>query len=122
MCSSDLWFIDELAFHRISSIQQANQFLIESFVPKYNRKFADPLFGFPSVFETSPSPAEINCFLAVLSPRIFDSGSSVKYFGHFYQTVDENDQLVCFRKNTDYLVIKAFDGGAARARGRALSG
>lgn len=46
---------DELALHRISSIQQANQFLIESFVPKYNRKFADALFGFPSVFETSSS-------------------------------------------------------------------
>ena len=102
--------VNELSLHHISSIEQANQFLIESFVPKFNRKFADSLIGFPSVFETSPSPEEINCFLAVLSPRIFDSGSSVKYHGHFYQTVDENDQLVCFRKSTDCIVIRAFDG------------
>lgn len=102
--------VNELKLHGISSIDQANQFLIESFVPKFNRKFADRLVGFPSVFEAAPDLATINYRLAILSPRIFDGGSSIKYCGRLYQTVDQDDRLVCFRKGTDCLVIKALDG------------
>lgn len=102
--------VNELKLQGISSIEQANHFLITSFVPKYNRIFADRLVAFPSVFEISPEIEKINYILAVLSPRIFDGGSSIKFHGRFYQTVDHDDRLVCFRKGTDCLVIKAFDG------------
>lgn len=102
--------VNELRLQGISSIEQANQFLIASFVPKYNRIFADRLVGFPSVFDISPEIEKINYLLAVLSPRIFGGGSSIKFHGRFYQTVDQDDCLVCFRKGTDCLVIKALDG------------
>lgn len=101
---------NELSLAAISSIDSANRYLTEIFIPKHNRRFADPITGFPSVFEVAPSASEINTILAVITPRKFDNGSSIRYLGSFYQTVDEDSKLVCFKKSTECLVIRAFDG------------
>lgn len=101
--------VNELRLNNITTIDEANRYLQEVFVPKFNSKFALDYKKFTSVYETSPSAEKINYTLAVLTPRKLDNGNSIKYLNNYYQPY-ENGILKCFRPRTECLVIKAFDG------------
>ena len=99
---------NELKLNNITTIDEANKYLIEVFIPKFNKRFALNPQKFQSVYETSPTPERINQILAILTPRKIDNGNSIKYKNEYYQPY-ENGKLKCFRAKTDCLVIKAFD-------------
>ena len=101
--------VQELRLNNIITIEEANKYLINIFVPKFNSKFALDYKKFKSVFEESPSEEKINYTLAILTPRKIDNGNSIKYYGKYYQPY-LNDELKCFMPKTDCLVIKAFNG------------
>lgn len=101
--------INELRLNNITTIEGANDYLINIFVPKFNAKFALDYKKFESVYEISPTPEKINYILAVLTPRKIDNGNSIKFKNEYYQPY-ENNQLKCFRAKTECLVIKAFNG------------
>ena len=101
--------INELRLNNITTIEEANEYLINVFVPKFNAKFALDYKKFESVYEISPTAEKINYTLAVLSPRKIDNGNSIKFKNEYYQPY-ENNQLKCFRAKTECLVIKAFNG------------
>ena len=101
--------VNELRLNNITTIEEANKYLIEVFVPKFNTRFALDYKKFPSVYESIPAADEINYTLAILTPRKLDNGNSIKYYNNYYQPY-ENGQLKCFRAKTECLVIKAFDG------------
>ena len=101
--------VQELRLNNITTIDEANKYLIEVFVPKFNSKFALDYKKFKSVFEESPSKEKINYTLAILTPRKIDNGNSIKYYGKYYQPY-LNNELKCFMPKTDCLVIKAFNG------------
>lgn len=101
--------IQELRLNNITTIQQANNYLLNTFVPNFNKKFAVDYQKFETVFEQSPSQEKINYTLAVLTPRKIDNGNSIKYYGKYYQPY-LNNELKCFLPKTECLVIKAFDG------------
>ncbi|MCR5794549.1 MAG: ISNCY family transposase [Solobacterium sp.] len=102
--------VNELRLHGITTIEEANKYLIDVFIPDFNRRFSLPVEQFESVMEKSPSQETINLTLAVLSVRTFDSGSAVSYKGTYYQAYDRNDKLHCFKSKTKGLVIRALDG------------
>ena len=99
----------ELILEGITTIDKANEYLINNFIPHYNEKFALSLDGIKSVFESAPNKDIINTTLAILYPRKFDNGSSIKFKNEYYQAYDENNKLVCFMNHTDSLVIEAFN-------------
>ena len=101
--------VNELRLNNITTIDEANKYLINVFVPKFNAKFALDYKKFESVYETSPTAEQINYTLAILTPRKIDNGNSIKFKNEYYQ-VYENGMLKCFRPRTECLVIKAFDG------------
>ena len=101
--------VQELRLNNITTIDEANKYLIEVFVPKFNSKFALNYKKFQSVFEESPSEEEINYTLAILTPRKIDNGNSIKYYGKYYQPY-LNNKIKCFMPKTNCLVIKAFNG------------
>ena len=101
--------INEFKLNNITTIEEANKYLIEVFVPKFNSKFALDKNKFDSVYETSPTAEKINYTLAILSPRKIDNGNSLKFKNVYYQAY-ENGQLKCFKPHTKVLVIKAFNG------------
>lgn len=101
--------INELKLNNITTIEGANEYLINVFVPKFNAKFALDYTKFESVYETSPSKEKINYTLAILTPRKIDNGNALKYMNEYYQPY-ENGLLKCFRAKTQCLVIKAFNG------------
>lgn len=101
--------VNELRLNNITTIEKANKYLIEVFIPKFNSKFALDYKKFESVYETSPSSEKINYTLAILTPRKIDNGNAIKFKNEYYQPY-ENGQLKCFRTKTECLVIKAFNG------------
>lgn len=98
----------ELRLNNISSIDEANKFL-NSYIKKFNKRFALPINHTKSVFETQPDSDKINLTLAVLSSRKIDNGSYLKYHNDYYLPVDGNGHAVHHRKGTSVMVIKAFD-------------
>ncbi|MGI6509459.1 MAG: ISNCY family transposase [Erysipelotrichaceae bacterium] len=102
--------VNELRLYGISDIDQANAYLTNVFIPDFNRRFALDLKAVESVFELSPDDEKINYTLAVLAPRKFDNGSSIRYRNNYYRAFDSDGQLRCFRPRTECLVIQAFDG------------
>ena len=101
--------VNELKLNGITTIDEANKYLIEVFVPEFNKKFAMNYKLFPSVFETSPSQNVINYTLAILTPRKIDNGNAIKYNKKYYQPY-LNNELKCFMPKTEVLVIKAYNG------------
>ena len=101
--------VNELKLHGITTIEEANKYLIDVFVPYFNQRFAMDYKKFESVFETSPSDEKINYTLAILTPRKINNGNSIKYYGKYYQPYI-NNQVKCFSPKTECLVIKAFNG------------
>ena len=101
--------VNELKLHGITTIEEANKYLIDVFVPYFNQRFAMDYTKFKSVFESSPSEEKINYTLAVLTPRKIDNGNSIKYQNKYYQPY-LNNQIKCFSPKTECLVIKTFNG------------
>ena len=100
--------VNELKLNNITTIEEANKYLVEVFIPKFNARFALDYKKFDSVYETSPSAEKINYTLAILTPRKIDNGNAIKFKNEYYQPY-ENGQLKCFRPKTECLVIKAFN-------------
>jgi transposase len=100
--------VNELRLNGITTIEEANKYLIEVFVPKFNNKFAMDYKKFPSVFETSPNEEKINYTLAVLTTRKIDNGNAIKFKNKYYQPYLDGE-LKCFMPKTECLVIDSFD-------------
>ena len=100
--------VNELKLNGITTIEEANKYLLEIFVPYFNKRFAMDYNKFESVFESSPSEEKINYTLAVLTPRKIDNGNSIKYKNKYYQPY-LNNEIKCFIPKTECLVIKAFN-------------
>ena len=101
--------VNELKLNGITTIEEANKYLLEVFVPNFNSRFAMDYKKFESVFEEAPSLGKINYTLAVLTPRKIDNGNSIKFQNKYYQPY-LNNELKCFSPKTECLVIKAYDG------------
>ncbi len=99
----------ELRLANVSSIEEANEFL-NSYIKKFNKRFALPIDSIKSVFETQPDNETINLTLAVLSSRKIDNGSCLKYQNEYYLPVNTRGIAVHHRKGTTAMVIKAFNG------------
>ena len=99
----------ELRTANIKNIEQANKFLT-SYLPKFNARFALQRKNISSVFENQPSIETINLTLSIITSRLFDHGSSIKFHNKYYQATNSTGtQVICFRKGTPGLVIQTFD-------------
>lgn len=101
--------VNEFRLNNITTIEEANNYLTNVFVPKFNSKFSLDYRNFESVYEKSPSDEHINYTLATLTYRKIDNGNAIKYYSEYYQPF-ENNQLKCFKPKTECLVIKSFNG------------
>lgn len=99
----------ELRLAGASSIEEANKFL-NSYVKKFNKRFALPSDNIKSVFETQPDNEKINLTLAVLASRKIDNGSCLKYNKSYYLPVNSQGIAVHYRRGTVAMVIKSFTG------------
>ncbi len=100
--------VQELRVANITTMDEANNYLLTKFVPEYNKKFALDYTKFESVFNPSPSDEVINYTLAIISERKIDNGNSIKYNKKYYLPYEKGN-IKCFAPKTECLVIKAFD-------------
>ena len=98
----------ELRLAGITTIDAANEFL-NSYIKEFNEKFALPLDGIKSVFETQPSDEKINLILAVLDERTVDSGHCIQFHKQYYRMLDAHGMQVHYRKGTKVMVIQSYD-------------
>lgn len=99
----------ELRLAGITTIEAANEFL-NSHIKEFNEKFSLPLNGIKSVFETQPENEKINLILAVLTERTVDCGHAVQFRHGHYRMLDAKGKQVHYRRGTNVMVIRAFDG------------
>lgn len=99
----------ELRLAGVTTIDGANEFL-NSYIKKFNAKFALPIHSTKSVFEVQPSDEKINLILAVLAERTIDSGHCIQHARHYYRLLDTHGMQIHYLKGTKVMTIKAFDG------------
>lgn len=92
----------------ITTKDKANAFL-NSYIKKYNAKFALPIKHSKSVFEKQPEIETIHNTLAVLTERTVDAGHCIKFQKEFYKTMDSRGLQVHHLQGTKGLVIRTFD-------------
>lgn len=92
----------------ITELNEANVFL-NSYIKKYNVKFALPVNNTKSVFEKQPNIETINQTLAILTERTVDSGHCIKFNKTYYKTIDYRGIQTHYVKGTKGLVIQTFD-------------
>ena len=100
--------VNELKLNGITTIEEANKYLLNEFVPYFNERFAMDYKKFDSVFEASPTEEKINYTLAILTPRKIDNGNAIKYQNKYYQPYT-NGNIKCFSPKTEVLVINSFN-------------
>lgn len=99
----------ELRLKGISSIEEANDYLRDTYIKKYNDEFALHLNSTKTVYETQPSKEKINRILARIDTRVIDAGHSIKYKHNFYALRTKMGLARYFPRGTQALVIQAFD-------------
>lgn len=98
----------ELRLAGVNTIDDANAFL-NSYIKKYNAKFALPINYSKTVFIPQPDIEIINNTLAVISERVVDSGHCIKFKKEYYKTMDNRGLQVHYLRGTKGLVIETFD-------------
>ena len=99
----------ELRLEGINTINKANVFL-NSHIKEYNAKFALPIYHNKSVFVEQPKLEKIHQTLAVLTPRVVDSGHCIRFQKRYYKTMDARGLQVHHHRGVKGLVIKTFLG------------
>ncbi|MDD6512476.1 ISNCY family transposase [Sharpea azabuensis] len=98
----------ELRRARITTIEQANQFLL-GYIKKFNDQFALRLNSTKSVYEKQLTSAQINKALTVIDNRKIDKGHSFQYNKQHYMIVTAAGADVYFSEGTEVMVIKCLD-------------
>lgn len=62
----------ELRLASVKTIEEANKYLTEQFIPNFNKKFGNKTRKGWSIFKIAPSERKINYTFAVFSSRVFD--------------------------------------------------
>ncbi|MEG2245264.1 MAG: ISNCY family transposase, partial [Erysipelotrichaceae bacterium] len=76
--------VNELNLLGITSMNEANDYLIKKFIPSFNRKFSRNYKLFESVFVDAPTPKNLNYILSILTERKIDNGNSIKFKNSYY--------------------------------------
>lgn len=99
----------ELRLEGITTLKEANVFL-NSYIKEYNAKFALPIYHNKSVFIKQPDLETIHQTLAILLPRVVDSGHCIRFQKKYYKTMDHRGLQVHYQKGVKGLVIQTFTG------------
>lgn len=99
----------ELHYYNITTIAEANEYLINKFIPAFNDEFAIKMDKEDYMYEKIIDIEALNFILAVLSIRKFNAGNSISYKNKIYLPYNKDNELVCYRKGTKCTVIEAFD-------------
>lgn len=101
----------ELRHEGITSIDEANKYLNEEFIPKINKRFSYDINPNKNVMkENNYSNKELNFIISIRDERTIDNASSIKYFNNYYLPIDEETgEVISFKSGTKCIVVNTFN-------------
>lgn len=104
--------IAELRRNEITTIDEANKYLNQVFIPKMNKKFSYAIDKNKSLMkENNYSKEELKLIISEKYTRIIDNASSISYDSKYYIPIDiETGEVTCFTKGTKCIFIINYDG------------
>ncbi len=101
----------ELRYKGITTIEKANKYLNDIFIPKINERFSYKINPKKNVMkENNYTDNELSFIISIRSERTIDNASSIKYFNKYYLPVDvETGEVISFKVGTKCTVVNTYD-------------
>ena len=101
----------ELRHEGITTIEEANKYLNEIFIPKMNKRFSYDINPKKNVMkENTYSDKELNFIISIKHKRTIDNASSLKFFHNYYLPIDdETGEVMSFKSGTKCDVVTSYD-------------
>ena len=101
----------ELRHNGITTIEEANKYLNEVFIPKINERFSYKINPKKNVMrENNYTEDELNLIISIRSERTIDNASSIKYFNNYYLPANvETGEVISFKSGTKCTVVNSYD-------------
>ena len=101
----------ELRYKGITTIEKANKYLNDIFIPKINERFSYKINPKKNVTkENNYTDNELSFIISIRSERTIDNASSIKYFNKYYLPVDvETGEVISFKVGTKCTVVNTYD-------------
>ncbi len=87
----------ELRLHNISTLEAANHYLLEEYIPKHNRKFSHPAKESGVAYQSVPKGLNLNNIFCIKDERTVASDNTISYRTKYYQILP-NDYRISFAK------------------------
>jgi transposase len=98
----------ELRLHNISTLESANHYLLEEYIPKHNRKFSHPAKEEGSAYESVPKGINLNNVFCIKDERTVAADNTIAYRTRYYQILP-NSYRISFVK-AKVMVYEWLDG------------
>lgn len=104
--------IAELRHLGIATIDEANEYLNNIFIPKINKRFSYAIDEKTSLMkENNYTEEELKLIISEKYTRIIDNASSISYNKKYYIPIDiETGEVTCFKSGTKCTFIINYDG------------
>ena len=104
--------IAELRHEGITTIDEANDYLNNVFIPYMNKKFSYAIDEKKSMMrENTYTEEELKLIISERNDKIIDNASSISYKSKYYIPLDsETGEVTCFSKGTKCTLIIDYDG------------
>lgn len=101
----------ELRHEGITSIDEANQYLNDVFIPKINTRFSSSINSKKNVMRPNTyTQEELNIIISIREERTIDNASSIKYLNNYYLPIDQKtEEVVSFKSRTKCTVVNTYD-------------
>jgi len=104
--------ISELRHEGITTIDEANEYLNNTFIPKMNKRFSYAIDEKTSLMrENNYSEGELKLIISEKLNRVIDNASAISYNKKYYIPINmETGEVVTFMKGTKCIFIINYDG------------
>lgn len=83
----------ELRLHNISTLEAANHYLLEEYIPKHNRKFAHPAKESGSAYRSLPTGLDLNNIFCIKDERTVAPDNTISYNSKYYQILPDEYRI-----------------------------
>lgn len=101
----------ELRHEGITTIEDANKYLNEIFIPKINKRFSYEVNKKKNIMrENNYTETELNFIISSREERTIDNASSIKYYYNYYLPIDiDTGEVISFKSGTKCIVVNTYD-------------
>lgn len=82
----------ELRLHKVSTLEAANHYLMEEFIPRYNRQFAHPPKEQGPAYRPLPKGLNLNSIFCFKEQRTVASDNTIRYKARLFQILPHGDR------------------------------